>query len=76
MHELPLMQSDWHRLGAGLSVRFRLAGGCINAEWQPRLPTKREFKRLLDAYRAARNLFLANVGQACGASVRCLELPL
>lgn len=76
MHELPAIQSDWHRLGAGLSVRFRLADGQINAEWHPRRPTKREFKRLVDRYREARNLFLTEVGRARGVPVLCLELPL
>lgn len=70
----PLLVSDWHRLGAGLSVRFTLRGERIEAEWRPRLPTKREQRRILDRYRAARDAFLAAYGREIGGRVAVLEV--
>ena len=68
--------SDWHRLGAGLSVRFSIDGERFDAEWQPRVPTKREMRRVVARYRAARELFLAAVAQRSGGTVLCVELPI
>lgn len=68
------LASDWHRLGAGLSVRFTLRGERIEAEWRPRLPTKREQRRILDRYRAARDAFLAAYGREIGGRVAVLEV--
>jgi len=70
------MLSDWHRVGAGLSVRFTMTAKRLDAEWGPRLPTKREMKRVIERYRAARNQFLAAVGARMGGPVICLEVPL
>ncbi|HMM83913.1 hypothetical protein [Azohydromonas sp.] len=71
---IPPLRSDWHRMGAGLSVRFELVNGTFSAEWSPRMPTKREFKRMVDRYRQARNLFIAQIA-ARGTSVAVVELP-
>jgi hypothetical protein len=68
------MVSDWHRLGAGLSVRFALQAGALEVEWSPRLPTQREAKRLMDAYRLARHQFLAELAQRLGANIACVEV--
>jgi len=65
---------DWHRVGAGLSVRFRLHDGRIDAEWIPRFPTLQEGRSTLDRYREARNLFLADIAQRTGVAVTCVEL--
>lgn len=67
--------SDWHRVGAGLSVRFSLTGdGGMDAEWVPRLPTRREFRRIERAYRTARDKFLQELAERRGATILCLEL--
>jgi hypothetical protein len=68
------MRSDSHRVGAGLSVRFSFDADRLNAEWTPRPPTKREWKRVIDAYRAARHLFLAELGRRMGGAVLCVEV--
>lgn len=68
------IRSDWHRLGAGLSVRFELARGQMSGEWAPRTPTRREWSRIEDRYRRARDAFLADVGRRLGQSVLCLEV--
>jgi len=68
--------SDWHRVGAGLSVQFTLRSGAIHCEWQPRMPTRREMKRVIDRYRVARHVFLTEMAARCGGAVVCLELPL
>lgn len=68
------MRSDLHRVGAGLSVRFNFDPGRLDAEWQPRPPTKREWLRVIDAYRTARHLFLAELGRRMGGAVLCVEV--
>lgn len=70
------LRSDWHRVGAGLSVRFDLSGGCFDAEWRPRLPTKREWRRILDRYRLARHKFLVPMAADRSGSIVVVELPL
>ena len=70
------MSGDWHRVGAGLSVRFTLRASHFEAEWRPRKPTKREFKRILNSYRRARYLFLDELARRNGRNVLCLELPV
>jgi hypothetical protein len=67
------MTSDLHRVGAGLSVRFTFAAERFDAEWQPRCPTKREWKRVIDACRAARHLFLAELARRMGRPVLVVE---
>jgi len=74
MSEAARVQSDWHRVGAGLSVRFRFDGDRLDAEWRTRPPTKREWKRVLSAYRRARDAFLCAVGEGIGGVVLCVEL--
>lgn len=70
------LQSDWHRLGAGLSVRFSLDPGRLDAEWRPRPPTRRELHRVLDRYREARGVFMAEIAAQIGAEVLLVEMPL
>ncbi|MCG3190775.1 MAG: hypothetical protein LKCHEGNO_03597 [Burkholderiaceae bacterium] len=43
------LRSDWHRVGAGFSVRFAFSGERFDAQWRPRLPTRREFERVAAA---------------------------
>ncbi|MBK7261709.1 MAG: hypothetical protein IPI03_07385 [Rubrivivax sp.] len=69
------LNGDWHRVGAGLAVRFAMAEGRIDAEWRPRQPTRREFRRVLDRYRDARNVFLCELAQRTGEAVMCMEAP-
>ena len=70
----PELFGDWHRLGAGLSVRFLRRGEKFDAEWKPRAPTRREWKRLLERYRAARHQFLDKMSERAGGVVLCLEV--
>lgn len=44
------------------------------AAWSPRRPNRREFRKLLDAYRAARHRFAAEVSDQLGGSVAIVEL--
>jgi hypothetical protein len=44
------------------------------AAWSPRRPNRREFRKLLDAYRAARRRFAAEVSDHLGGSVAIVEL--
>jgi hypothetical protein len=66
--------SDWARVGAGLAVRFTLTGERLDAIWNPRPPTRQEWPHVIDGYRPARDRFLAEVAQASGREVLCLEL--
>lgn len=68
------MVSDWHRVGDGLAVRFCLQTGHFDAEWLPRPPTKRQWRRVLDRYRGARLEFLSAVAGRLGGPVVCLEV--
>ncbi|MDE2368515.1 MAG: hypothetical protein KGN16_06035 [Burkholderiales bacterium] len=68
------LTSDLYRVGAGFSVRFRLVDDRLDCEWTPRMPTKREFSRAADRYRAARDEFLAEWARRLGRSVICLEV--
>jgi hypothetical protein len=68
------VRSDWHRLGAGLSVRFECADERMSVEWAPRTPTKREWRRIEDRYRQVRDAFLIDWGRRLGRPVLCLEV--
>jgi hypothetical protein len=67
-------RSDWHRVGAGLSVRLELRTGQVHVEWMPRTPTRKEWRRIEDRYRSARNTFLAEVARELGRDVVCIEV--
>ena len=69
------IRTDWSRVGAGLSVRFSLESNRVNAEWLPRLPTKREFRRVEDRYRKARFQFIEEIARQIGGTVACVEVP-
>lgn len=51
-----------YRLPRGYTVEFSLDGGRLGCARSPDVPTAREFKRLLPAYREARNQFVASLG--------------
>lgn len=80
---LPSATSDWHRVGAGFSVRFATgpsAGveACVtrlDVEWSPRLPTRRELRRVADRYRGARSHFIADLAARLGGCIVCVEVP-
>lgn len=44
------------------------------AAWSPRRPSRREFRKLLEAYRAARHQFAAEVSDQLGGSVAIVEV--
>lgn len=67
--------SDWHRVGAGLSVRFSLSPAGVDAEWTPRCPRdKTEFFSVRAAYRVARNAYLTEIAKRMGRPLICLEV--
>jgi hypothetical protein len=70
------LRSDWHRAGAGQSVRFDLRGQRLDAEWRPHLLTKREWKRMIERYRIARDEFLCVMAAERFRTVLVLEVPL
>lgn len=43
------------------------------AAWSPRRPNRREFNKLIEAYRAARHRFAAEVSDQLGGSVAILD---
>ena len=49
-------------VGNGFTVSFRLSERGIEAEWFPDVPTGRKARRVLPAYRKARDAFLATLG--------------
>jgi hypothetical protein len=49
-------------VGNGFTVSFRLSERGIEAEWLPDVPTGRKARRVLPAYREARDSFLATLG--------------
>ena len=51
-----------YTLGRGYSVEFSLDGPSLNVDWRPRLPHRKIGRKLLPAYRRARNDFLASLG--------------
>lgn len=67
------LQSDWYRVGAGLSVRFSFCAGQLDARWHPRLPTKREAQLVYDRYRKARDTFLTELAVRIGGRIVCVE---
>lgn len=69
------ISSDWHRLGAGLSARFHLRSPQrLDVEWLPRLPTKREWKRVDERYCNARNAFAQAVARQTGRDILLVEV--
>lgn len=65
-----------HRVGANLIVCFRVGGAptALQAEWSPRPPTAREWKRVIGRYRAARDAFLLAAFGSRGGTVAVLEV--
>lgn len=53
-------------LGRGYSVEFRFDGQRLDVEWLPTIPPAKIGRKLLPAYRAARNEFLAKLTPAYG----------
>lgn len=65
-----------YRLPRGFAVTFTVDTGnaAFLAEWSPRLPTPREQRTLIDAYRAARHRFLVELSEQIGGTVACVEV--
>jgi len=61
-------------LGHGFSVEFRLSGSRLDAVWSPRLPHGRRGRKLLPAYRLARDRFLASLAADLGGPIAVLDL--
>lgn len=63
----------------GFAVEFTVGGSDTGgpqfvAEWSPRRPNRREFRRLLNDYRAARHRFAAEVSEQLGGALLIVEL--
>lgn len=61
-------------VGAGYSVEFTFDEAALHCEWSPTMPSPTEGKRLIPAYRQARDRFLATVATQIGVNVGVLEL--
>lgn len=66
------------RVGRGFTVEFTfLPHQCkLKADWSPWPPDRKEMRRVLPAYRTAREGFLSRVTEATGMSVEVLEVAL
>lgn len=67
------MRSEAMPVGDGFTVTFLLAGGRLDAEWQPGLPGKKG-RKLIPAYRRARDEFLRRVAHRHGFHIGVVEL--
>lgn len=61
-------------LGRGYSIRFLFTGAELHCEWQPGMPKGRAGKRLLPAYRAARDRFVRDLADHHRISVMIVEV--
>lgn len=73
-----MMAHDLHSgpvpLGEGYSIEFHFHGLRMDVEWLPRLPKPKQGRRLLPAYRKARNAFLLKIAEATGQRIACVDL--
>lgn len=53
--------SKTYALGCGYSVTFTLSCGQFGAEWEPDLPSRGPRRKILPAYRAARDDFIGSL---------------
>jgi len=60
-------------VGDGFSVRFLFTGGGMHVEWLPRMPHGRKGRRVLPAYREARDAFLRDLSEHLGTNIACVE---
>lgn len=58
----PFTYRRCYPLRHGYTVTLSLDGARLEAEWSPNLPIGRRARKLLPAYRKARNDFLATLG--------------
>ena len=65
-------RSEPYPLGEGVTVEFHLKGNVMNVEWLPALPKPEQGRRLLPAYRRARDTFLATVARQTGKTALCV----
>ena len=68
------MKSKSYTLPDGYSITFERTALGINVEWSPRQPHGRKAKRLLPAYKAARNDWLQSEAIRLGANIMVVEI--
>lgn len=56
-----------YTLNRRYSVRFTFTGGALDCEWLPMMPPAELGRKLLPAYRQARNNFLRRLAPAVGS---------
>jgi hypothetical protein len=67
-------RSEPYALGESVTVEFHLKGNAMNVEWAPAMPKPEQGRRLLPAYRRARDEFLALVARQTGKTALCVEV--
>lgn len=72
------IKSKEHKVGRGFTVEFTfLPHQCkLKADWYPWPPDRKEMRRVLPAYRIAREGFLSRVIEATGISLQVVEVSL
>lgn len=65
------LQSEPVAVGDGFAVTFSFAAGRLDAEWSPKVPSRKP--HLAPAYRRARNEFLKHVAQQAGGGILVVE---
>jgi len=68
------MRSEAMPLGDGLTVRFAIINGRMEAAFNPTPPRGRKARRILPAYRRARDEFLRRFSVRTGLTVGVLEV--
>jgi hypothetical protein len=68
------MRSEAMPLGDGLTVRFAIINGQMEAAFSPTPPRGRKARRILPAYRRARDEFLRRFSVRTGLTVGVLEV--
>jgi hypothetical protein len=61
-----MLPRERYALGRGYSVEFHFDGLALAVEWLPKVPPPKIGRKLLPAYREARNQFLARLAPAYG----------
>lgn len=68
------MRSEAMPVGDGYTVNFVLKAGRLDCEWSPRTPKGRKARRVLPAYRLAREEFVRRLSIRAGVTVGIIEL--
>lgn len=69
-----LFRSEPADVGLGFIVTFTLDGSSMSCEWDPAAPWGKKQRKVLPAYRAARDAFLNDVAKKLNTSIAVVEL--